>query len=148
MSWGRRRPKTWPGPNVRSGCRDADAGPRSRCGALLANDEGQVKTRVLLRTAQIEGCVLRVRAGVVAQVWRGGPRQARVVCLLADPTVRVLALDDFTARAVGLLAGRSRHADAVDVHVALVAREHRASVVTSDPDDLGRIDPTLELIVV
>jgi len=117
-------------------------------GALLAIEKGHVKIRALLRTAQREGLVLRVPAGVVAQVWRGGSRKARVARLLADPTVRVLALDDVTARTVGLLAGRSRHADAVDVHVALVAREHRASVVTSDPDDLRRVDPTLELIVV
>jgi hypothetical protein len=34
----------------------------------------------------------------------------------------------------------------VDVHVALCARDRHHAVVTSDPDDIARIDPTLRLI--
>lgn len=91
---------------------------------------------------------LAVPAGVVAQSWRGGPRQARVARLLGDPAVLVPPLDDPTARAVGLLCGRSGHPDIVDVHVALHARERSQAVVTSDPDDLRAIDPGLRLVVV
>jgi len=40
----------------------------------------------------------------------------------------------------------SGHADTVDEHVALCAREREHAVVTSDPDDLARIDPGLPLI--
>ena len=40
----------------------------------------------------------------------------------------------------------SGHADIVDVHVALCARERRHAVVTSDPDDIARVDPRLPLI--
>jgi predicted nucleic acid-binding protein len=68
--------------------------------------------------------------------------------LLADPLVRVPPLDHLTARAVGVLCGRSGHADIVDVHVALHAREQGHTVVTSDPDDLRAIDPSISLTAV
>lgn len=117
-------------------------------GALLALERGAPRVRALLRRALEGGGVLCVPAGVVAQAWRGGPRQARVARLLGDPIVEVLPLDDVTARSVGLLCGRSGHADIVDVHVALLARKRGAVVVTSDPDDLQRVDPAVELLVV
>ena len=52
------------------------------------------------------------------------------------------------ARAVGVLCGRSGHADIVDVHVALHAREHGHAVVTSDPNDIALVDPSLTVITV
>lgn len=117
-------------------------------GALLALERGQPRVRALLRRTLEGGGRVSVPAGVVAQAWRGGPRQARVARLLGDPVVEVAPLDDVTSRAVGLLCGRSGHADVVDVHVALLAREQDAAVVTSDPDDLARVDPAAELVVV
>ena len=117
-------------------------------GALLALERGQARVRALLRRASEAGLPLVVPAGVVAQAWRGGPRQARVARLLADPQVGVVALDDPVARAVGLLCGRSGHADVVDVHVALLARERRCPAVTSDPGDLRRVAPGVETIEV
>lgn len=44
------------------------------------------------------------------------------------------------------LCGRSGTRDVVDASVALLARRHHAVVVTSDPDDLGRVDPSLPLV--
>lgn len=117
-------------------------------GALLALERGDARVRALLRRASEAGAALDVPAGVVAQAWRGGPRQARVARLLGDPSVRVPPLEDVTARAVGLLCGRSGHSDIVDVHVALHAREQGQTVVTSDPDDLRAIDPSLRMVVV
>ena len=58
-------------------------------GALLALERGSPRVRALLRRALEAGLPLSVPAGVVAQAWRGGPRQARVARLLADPDVRV-----------------------------------------------------------
>jgi predicted nucleic acid-binding protein len=115
-------------------------------GALLALERGDPKIRALLRRALADGIALDVPAGVVAQAWRGGPRQARVARLLSDPAVRVPPLDDLTARAVGLLCGRSGHRDIVDVQVVLHAREHDHLVVTSDPDDMRGIDPDIRLV--
>ncbi len=51
------------------------------------------------------------------------------------------------ARAVGLLCGRSGHADVVDVSVALCARQRNLHVITSDPEDLGAVDDALILHV-
>ena len=76
-------------------------------GALLALERGDVRTRTLLLRAKEEGVAMSVPAGVVAQAWRGGPRQAQVARLLNDPGVEVVPLDDLTARAVGVLCGRS-----------------------------------------
>ena len=117
-------------------------------GALLALERGDSRVRALLRRASETGLPLSVPAGVVAQAWRGGPRQARVARLLADPSVHVAPLDDTTARAVGLLCGRSDHRDIVDVHVALLAQEQGHTVVTSDPEDLSAVHPSLPLITV
>jgi hypothetical protein len=115
-------------------------------GALLALERGDGRIRALLRRAVENDIAMAVPAGVVAQAWRGGPRQARIARLLGDPAVAVPALDDLTARAVGLLCGRSGHSDVVDAHVALHALAERHTVVTSDPADLQALDPALPLI--
>lgn len=90
---------------------------------------------------------LHTPAGVVAQVWRDGRRQADLARLLASGVVVVHALDRAEAQAAGVLCGRRKTSDIVDASVALLARRHHAKVVTSDPKDLRRIDPTLELVV-
>ena len=60
--------------------------------------------------------------------------------------VDVPPLDELAARAVGLLCGRTRYRDVIDVHVALHARENGHTVVTSDPRDVHAIDPRLAVI--
>ncbi len=49
---------------------------------------------------------------------------------------------------VGRLLAASGTSDVVDAHVVVCARRSAQRVVTSDPDDLARLDPTLEVIVV
>lgn len=117
-------------------------------GALVALERGSPRVRALLRRALENDLTLNVPAGVVAQAWRGGSRQARVARLLGDPDVSVSVLDDPIARAVGLVCARTGHSDIVDAQVALNARNLGHTVVTSDPDDLKAIDPALDLIVV
>ena len=89
-----------------------------------------------------------VPAGVVAQVWRGSPRQHAVLRLVRAQTVRVEPLTEEVAVQLGLLLAKSGGADVVDAHVALLARLLRATVVTSDPDDLAALDPSIDLVVV
>lgn len=115
-------------------------------GALLALERGQERVRALLRRAGRRE--LAIPAGVVAQAWRGGPRQARIARLIKQPETRVESLDDDLARAVGLLCGRSGHDDIVDVSVALCARRRNHAVVTSDPDDIHGVDPSLRIVPV
>ncbi|MGH3751905.1 MAG: PIN domain-containing protein [Pseudonocardiaceae bacterium] len=115
-------------------------------GALIGLERGDERVRSLLQRALAEEIPVAVPAGVVAQAWRGGPRQARVARLLADPDVHVVVLDDPTARAVGALIARSGHHDVVDVSVALCAAERGHVVLTSDPGDITTVDPRLALI--
>lgn len=116
-------------------------------GALIAIERRSRRMQALLEEIDRRDWRVAVPAGVVAQTWRGGSRQARISALLSDERTQVVALDDPVARAVGLLCGRSGHADVVDVSVALCARQRNLHVVTSDPDDLRAVDGALILHV-
>jgi hypothetical protein len=52
------------------------------------------------------------------------------------------------ARRAGEMCARTGTSDVVDVSVVLCARLHGHAVVTSDPDHLRRLDPTLRLVVI
>lgn len=112
-------------------------------GALIAFERGDARMRALCREALRTRTRLVVPAGVLAQVWRDGARQVPLRALLAGSTTEVPALDRVFAEATGVLCGRARSSDVVDASVVLTARRERAVVVTSDPDDLRRLDPTL-----
>jgi hypothetical protein len=86
-----------------------------------------------------------VPAGVVGQVVRDPSRQVALRALLNGPTTEVPPLDRILAEAAGVLCGRAGTSDVIDASVAIVARRKRAVVVTSDPDDLRRLDPKLNV---
>jgi predicted nucleic acid-binding protein len=115
-------------------------------GALIAFERNDRRVRTLIELAVANRGALHAPAAVVAQVWRDGRRQARLARLLGSGAVDIhdLNLDD--AQATGVLCGKSSTKDIVDAHVVLVARREGARVLTSDPDDLWRIDPSLELV--
>lgn len=118
-------------------------------GALIALERGDERVRALLQRAAVDPeAALHIPAGVLAQVFRDPRRQTRLARLLKHDRTSVVPLDDATARVVGLLLGLRRCSDAVDASVAVCARRYRQGVVTSDPDDLRRLDPGLPLTVV
>ncbi len=122
------------------------ASPRSvilDSGALIAFECGDGRMRALVREALRCGVRLVVPAGVLGQVWRGDARQAPLRALVKGPTSVVPPLDQTLAEAAGVLCGRTGTSDVVDASVALIARRERGVVVTSDVDDLRRLDPTL-----
>lgn len=88
---------------------------------------------------------------VIAQVWRGTARQANINRLLkaargrAAP-VTVDELTDERAKEIGIRIGETSHPDIVDVHVAVVAGERGHAVLTSDDDDIARVDPDLVIV--
>lgn len=86
-----------------------------------------------------------IPVGVVAQAWRS-PRQVRLARLLksSDDDIAIMTLS--MARSVGAVCAEIGHDDVIDVHVALCARERHHAVVTSDPDDIAHVDPSLPLI--
>ncbi len=115
-------------------------------GALIAVERADRPTLMLMEAARRQGRNLVVPAGVVAQVWRGGSRQARLARFLAARGVEVEALTEDGAKAAGLVCGQAGASDVVDASVVVTARRHRATVVSSDRADLELLDPGIALL--
>ncbi len=115
-------------------------------GALIAFEKNDRKVRTLVELALAHGAPLWTAGGVVAQVWRDGSRQVRLARLLGSGLVQVQPLDRDEAQATGVLCGEAGTRDVVDASVVLLARRHAAIIVTSDADDLRRLDPTARLV--
>jgi predicted nucleic acid-binding protein len=116
-------------------------------GALIAFEKNDRKVRTLVELALAHGAPLWTTGGVVAQVWRDGSRQARLARLLGSDLVRVQPLDREEAQATGAICGEAGTRDVVDASVVLLARKHGAAIVTSDPEDLRRIDAAAQPVV-
>jgi predicted nucleic acid-binding protein len=117
-------------------------------GALVGFERNDRRVVAIVARALEHHDPLLVPAGVVAQAWRDGRRQARLARLLGSPLCEVLVLDDRQARAAGQLCGLVATADVIDASVAVAARSHGAKVITSDPDDLRRLDHRIDVIAV
>ncbi len=115
-------------------------------GALIAFERNDRRMVTIVARALEQRDELVVPAGVVAQVWRDGRQQVRLSRLLGSPICDVVALDDHAARAVGQLCGVAGTTDVVDASVALTGRQRTLRVITSDPDDLRRIDRRLDIV--
>ena len=115
-------------------------------GALIGFERNDRHTVAIIVWALEHQDSLFVPAGVVAQAWRDGSRQARLARLLGSPLCEVLALDDHQARAAGQLCGVSETNDIVDASVAVAARNLGGRVLTSDPDDLRRLDRHITIV--
>lgn len=88
---------------------------------------------------------------VIAQVWRGTPRQANGGRLVSAGLRRgsPVVIDELTAeraREIGLKIGQTSHPDIVDVHVALAAAERGHAVLTSDDTDIAKVNRDLVLV--
>jgi hypothetical protein len=118
-------------------------------GALLALDHPAkaVAMQARLGEARRRGATVCIPAEAVAQAWRS-PRQARLARLSKPSDIDVAIMTLSVARAVGLLCAGTGHTDVVDVHVVLCARQRHHPIVTSDPRDIARIDPTVPRIVI
>lgn len=115
-------------------------------GALIAVERGTDRWRSLMRRLSLRKIIFALPAGALAQAWRGGSKQARLARFLSDKRIRHAPVDHVVARAAGVLLGRARLDDAVDASVVICARSRGAvMVVTSDPDDLKRLDATLPI---
>jgi hypothetical protein len=112
-------------------------------GALLALEKRDRRMQALLQMAQRVDARIVIPAGALAQAWTGDARQAPIHLLLKRPTTDVPPLDRVAAEATGRLCRRSGTSDVVDAFVVIVAGLVHGVVVTSDPDDLRRLDPAL-----
>ena len=115
-------------------------------GALIAYERRDQSVRDTIHTALAAGMEVRVPAGALAQVWRDARRQVELRVLLRNNLVTVADLTEPAAKASGELCGRSGTRDVVDASVVVCARQQRgAAVLTSDPADLRRLDPALQV---
>jgi len=71
--------------------------------------------------------------GIVGQVWRGGPRQARLATALAG--IDVKPLDRELGRSAGELLGACGLSDVIDAALARLALDGD-EIVTSDREDM------------
>ena len=116
-------------------------------GALIAVERGAPLVRRYLLLADQGAVTIVTSSAVVAQVWRGGARQARLARLLRSDLIEEVRLDRATSRRIGALAGATGGVDVVDGHVALLTAERDAVVLTSDPNDFAKWGIARERIV-
>ncbi len=94
--------------------------------------------RAYVYLAEAGKTILTTSSAVVAQVWRGGARQVRLARFLTSDLVTELPLGRETSRRIGAIAAAIGAHDVVDGHIAVIALERDAIVITSDPDDIAR----------
>jgi predicted nucleic acid-binding protein len=115
-------------------------------GGMIALDRNDRRVVVLLARARETGARVTIPATALAQAIRRPDRQVRLARLVRQPTTDVIALDRVDATNVGRLLAASGTSDIVDAHVVICARRSEQHIVTSDPDDLRVLDPTVGLI--
>jgi predicted nucleic acid-binding protein len=113
------------------------AGLTLDAGALIAYERGEFEIRRILKTAFGRGVTPTIPAVVLAEVWRGDRKDARVAWLLKACNVE--PLDEQRARAAGALRRNTAGAGTVDACVAAGVRERGDAIATSDPDDMRRL---------
>jgi len=121
------------------------AGLTLDAGALIAYERADADILQILRVAFKRGVTPTVPAVVLAEVWRGDRKDARVAWLLKACTVE--PLDEDRARSAGKLRRSTAGAGAVDACVAIGVRERGDAIVTADPDDMRRlVGPGIRII--
>jgi hypothetical protein len=101
-----------------------------------------LRARAILTVAREERALVRVPAPVLAEVCRGGVRDAPINQVLNGRGIVVTPLTENIARRAGTLLSRAKlsSADAIDAFVVATAIELGPSIVaTHDPDDIGKL---------
>lgn len=124
----------------------AASGITLHAGALVALERGHGRMVALLMESLRQNRSFHVPAGVLGQAWRDGRRQAILSRFLRADNVTVVPLDAAMARAAGELCGHSDTSDVIDASVVIVARQYGDRIVTSDVNDLRRLDPKALLV--
>jgi PIN domain len=117
-------------------------------GALIAIDRGERRIAILIAHALSVGGRITLPAAVVAQAVRQPERQVALLRLVRHENTDVVSLDGRDAVVIGRLLAQSRMSDVVDAHVVICARRTGQSVITSDPNDIRRLDSSIDLVIV
>ena len=113
------------------------AGVTYDTGALIAAERNDRRMWALHAGFLAEEVTPFVPAAVLAEAWRGGARQASLSRLLVLCVVE--PMDESVARDVGVVMGKSRHDDVVDVAVVESALRRGDAVVTSNREHIAAI---------
>ena len=105
-------------------------------GILVAADRNDRRAWAEHKARLELGVVPLVPTPVVAQVSRS-PKQVQLRRFIAGCVVVPLAESE--AHEAGRLLGIAKMADVVDAVVVTVALRHKATILTSDPDDMERL---------
>jgi predicted nucleic acid-binding protein len=121
------------------------AGLTLDAGALIAYERAAPEILKVLELAFGRGVTPTIPAVVLAEVWRGNRKDARVAWLLKACDVE--PLDESRARAAGKLRRETTKAGTVDACVAVGVRERGDAIATSDPGDMRRlVGPGIRII--
>jgi predicted nucleic acid-binding protein len=115
-------------------------------GALIAIERGDRKMVAMAEQARELGATV-IPASVLAQVWRGGVKAARLAKAIKASEIDVL--DEDRAREVGQRLGARGGSDITDAHVVCCASRGRTAIVTSDLEDTEALifpDEKIELV--
>lgn len=115
-------------------------------GGLIAIERNSRRVFAILATAIEDSARILVPATALAQAIRNPARQVRLWRLIQHERTEVIPLDASHAQAVGALLARTSTADIADAHVVICAKGQGFTVITSDPLDLRRLDPTLRIV--
>ena len=105
-------------------------------GVLVAADKNERRAWAEHKVRLELGVVLLVPAPVVAQVSRSA-QQAQLRRFLTG--CEVAPLGETEAHEAGRLLGIAKTSDVVDAVVVTTALRQKATILTSDPDDIGRL---------
>ena len=117
-------------------------------GGLIAIERGNREISQLVDEAVRAENTVTIPATVWAQAIRRPERQANLTRLVQLPGTEIVSLTHGDATNVGRLLATSGTADVVDAHVVLCARRREQAIITSDPDDIRLLDPTVEIVPV
>lgn len=114
------------------------AGVTYDTGALIAAERNDRRMWSLHQGLVAHEVVPVVPAPVLAEAWRGGPRQANLVRMLVGCRIEEMSAEQ--ARRVGELAGKARHDDIVDVAVVEgAARRGDDVILTSNETHIRQV---------
>jgi predicted nucleic acid-binding protein len=110
------------------------AGLTLDAGALIAYERGDARIREILTVAYARGLVPTIPAIVLAEVWRGDAKDARVARLLKASSIEIV--DEQLARAAGNLRRSTPGSGTIDACIAVGVRRRLDAIATSDPKDM------------
>jgi predicted nucleic acid-binding protein len=117
-------------------------------GAIIALSRRDSRARTELDHADRAGVHVSIPAVVLAETLRGSARDANVNRIVRS-IGEVVAVDDPIARLAGALLGSTRSRATIDaIVVATAVMLGGAVILTSDPDDLGRLATNHPAVVV